>query len=704
MQEELEAFRKHVLLELQDVQQKIAESSERATDTRRQLGETEGRLGLRADSVWEETRQQWEAVSKRLQEESRAVQEQLSVQRRVEQEHRDELDGAIRAEASARAAATAAAASELEAAVLALGKRIEGVGGVEAHLAEARAAANEAIAELRQQLADEEARRVEHGGSLEARLVTADEALRQAEERIRGLVAGKDDEAKLREDALLSALQRVKGGVEELGRRAEGMESAQRRHAEELVARHTEMTKALNAGARHTIAIADAHRRDIDRVCRESECGTVLLALVERVAAAESEERRDAEAVRAAQALEHGLKALKAEVVSALVPRAVKEEVKEEMALRVLPLQYSVTDLTQAVHDNETQAQNFHDSVSIKLEMMEGSVDSHTEELQKYATSEKAAAAELKRLDALILAQQAAHSRRLDHAETNVAEATAAAVLESMVRELEAGRELTSQLAAASLAATVAQLEDRVKEVGDKVMDVGDKLASMSTSTREQLRQLQTKLAETEQLTTDLGEMVSDESTDKDVEVLKSQVAELVEKVKRVEGELDAVLVAGGGGGVSPMASGSQDSALIHLSTASAKDSARQERKMLGGGDMDSISEEEEPPSPAPVAPVAPTGVGATGAAPDTRTVKDGGGSGNRKEEGNDVEDAAGDGAEQDAAMHSPPPDAKIDSAPPSQAVESDKGDGGKAGGVEGGGLASAPQPLAADKDASLNT
>jgi TolA-binding protein len=659
---------------------------------------------MRTDSVWEETRQQWEAVSKRLQEESRAVQEQLSVQRRVEQEHRDELDGAIRAEASARAAATAAAASELEAAVLALGKRIEGVGGVEAHLAEARAAANEAIAELRQQLADEEARRMEHGGSLEARLVTADEALRQAEERIRGLVAGKDDEAKLREDALLMALQRVKGGVEELGRRAEGMESAQRRHAEELVARHTEMTKALNAGARHTVAIADAHRRDIDRVCRESECGTVLLALVERVAAAESEERRDAEAVRAAQALEHGLKALKAEVVSALVPRAVKEEVKEEMTLQVLPLRYSVTDLMQAVQDNETQAQNFHDSVSIKLVMMEGSVDSHAEELQKHAASEKAAAAELKRLDAVILAQEAAHSRRLDHAETNVAEATAAAVLDSMVRELEAGRAETSQLFFASLAATVAQLEDRVKEVGDKVMDVGDKLASMSTSTREQLRQLQTKLAETEQLTTELGEMVSDESTEKDLEALKSQVAELVGKVKRMEGELDAVLVAGEG--ASPMASGSQDSAPIHLSAASAKGSAREERKMLGGGDMDTISEEEEPPSPAPVAPVTPTGVAATGAAPDTRTVKGGGGSADRKEQGIDVEDAAGDGAEQaqDATMHSPPPDANIDSAPPSQAVESDKGDGGKAGGVEGGGLASAPQPLAAEKNASLNT
>jgi hypothetical protein len=163
LQGEIEALRRHVLQELQDVNQKIAEGSERTSDTRRQLGETEERLGQRSDTVWEETRQQWEAVSKLLDNESKALQEQLAVQRRVEQEHRNELDAAIRAEAEARAAAATAAANALEAATLALGKRIDGVGGVEAHVNEARAAANEAIADLRQQLADETSRREELG-------------------------------------------------------------------------------------------------------------------------------------------------------------------------------------------------------------------------------------------------------------------------------------------------------------------------------------------------------------------------------------------------------------------------------------------------------------------------------------------------------------------------------------------------------------
>jgi len=163
LQGEIEALRKQVMQELQDVHQKIAEGSERTSDTRRQLGETEVRLGQRSDTVWEETRQQWEAVTQLLDKESKALQEQLASQRRVEQEHRDELDAAIRAEADARAAAAATAASALEAATLALEKRIDGVGGVEAHVNEARAAANEAIADLRQQLADEALRREELG-------------------------------------------------------------------------------------------------------------------------------------------------------------------------------------------------------------------------------------------------------------------------------------------------------------------------------------------------------------------------------------------------------------------------------------------------------------------------------------------------------------------------------------------------------------
>jgi exonuclease VII large subunit len=122
MQGEMEAFRRYVMEELQGLHQKLADGSERMSDTRHQLSETESRLGARNDTVWEETRQQWEAVSKRLQEESKALQEQLAMQRKVEQEHRDELDAAIRLEAETRAAASVAATQALEV------RRLEGGG------------------------------------------------------------------------------------------------------------------------------------------------------------------------------------------------------------------------------------------------------------------------------------------------------------------------------------------------------------------------------------------------------------------------------------------------------------------------------------------------------------------------------------------------------------------------------------------------
>ena len=112
-----------------------------------------------------------------------------------------------------------------------------------------------------------------------------------AEKRNRELVANKDGDAKAREDALLAALQRVKTAVEELGVRAEGMEQQQLRHTKDLAARHAEVTKALNTAARHTVTIADAHRRDIDRVERDRECATVLAELVERTAELALEER-----------------------------------------------------------------------------------------------------------------------------------------------------------------------------------------------------------------------------------------------------------------------------------------------------------------------------------------------------------------------------------------------------------------------------
>lgn len=106
-----------------------------------------------------------------------------------------------------------------------------------------------------------------------------------------GIVADKDGDAKAREDALLTALERVKAAVEELGVRAEGMELQQLRHTKDLAVRHAEVKKALNTVARHTVTIADAHRRDIDRVERDRECATVLAELIERTAELALEER-----------------------------------------------------------------------------------------------------------------------------------------------------------------------------------------------------------------------------------------------------------------------------------------------------------------------------------------------------------------------------------------------------------------------------
>jgi hypothetical protein len=121
-----------------------------------------------------------------------------------------------------------------------------------------------------------------------------------AERRNRELVTNKDGDAKAREEAVLAALQRVKTGVEQLAVRAEGMEQQQLRHTKDLADRHAELTRALNAAARHTMTIADAHRRDIDRVDRERECATVLAGLVARTAELALEERLKKDSSKAA--------------------------------------------------------------------------------------------------------------------------------------------------------------------------------------------------------------------------------------------------------------------------------------------------------------------------------------------------------------------------------------------------------------------
>ena len=585
MQNEMEEFRKRVLDEFQEIRQQIAEGGERMSDTRRKLGEAEGRLTSRTDTVWEETRQQWEAVSKRLYEEHNALQEQLAVQRKVEQDHRDELDAAIKAEADARASATEAAQRALEEAQFEIDKRMQGVDGVEAHIGEARRAAQEAIAELRQQLADEEASRLELDHKVSTQIGETRHEMEQTEERNRALVLEKDAIAAKREEALLDALHRVKSGVEGLVERAEAMEQAQLKHAKDLSARHAEMQSALNAAARHTVAIADAHRRDIDRVCRESECATLLSELVERTAAGALEERMAADAARSVKRVDENLAALQTEMVSKVIPKSVKDEVGELMTLKLLPLQYSVTDLSHEVKDIETQAETFHDKVTNKLELIESSLDEHKDEHLKHTHNAEKTATEISRLDAAQADQRAAHGARLDGAEEDVAQATSAAVLENILRALELQEEKRAQQAAAKeLHDKLAVLETVNSSKIEAVMKAQADGVSELQIVQKQLQAVEAKLQAVEEITTHLSEEMVDDSTEKEVEGLRSEVEALASRVKKVHDTQEEIMHTLAGG-ISPDG---------REARSAAEEQAREERALLGGGDMPTINEDAE--------------------------------------------------------------------------------------------------------------
>ena len=598
IQGEIENFRKHVLLELQDLHQKIAEGSERMSDTRKQLSETEGRLGTRTDTVWEETRQQWEAVSKRLQDESRALQEQLAVQRQVEQDHRDELDAAIRAEAEARAAASMAATRDLEAAVFDLRKQLEGVGGVEQHIGEARAEAKEALAELRQLLDDEAMRREEQDKDLVARLDNTEEAVRLLEERERALVEAKENEGKEREEALAAALQRVKTGVEDLVVRAEQMEGVQRQHSTDLAAQHLGLNKQLEQLSRHTVQIADAHRRDIDRVCREAECGTVLSGLIDRTAALVLEEQRAADTHAVHAHLEEGLKALEKEMVTQVIPDKVKEEVGELMTLKLLPLQYTVTDLQTHLSDVENDATRFHDETSNKLDIMKGVQEEHTSEHRKHTESAEKTADELQQLGTVVAEQRAAHTARFDSAEGDIVAAHAGAVVEGMVRVLEAedGASFVSKMQNLQdrLASEVLERKEHLRQFALQVDGLQGKAGELETKQNEHeqgLAKLEAKQNEQEQGLTNVMELVAGDDEEEDV---KDKLESVSARVDRLEQQLQDF--EGASTLASPIAARSPSlRASDGVSDEKmAKQLAREERAALGGGDMDTIDEDAE--------------------------------------------------------------------------------------------------------------
>ena len=181
-------------------------------------------------------------------------------------------------------------------------------------------------------------------------------------------------------------------------------------------------------------------------------------------------------------------------MVTKAIPKTVKEEVGELVELKILPLKYTLEDLELTVRDNETQAVTFHDSVNNKLAIIESTIDTHSTQHQAHIETATKADARMQQIDATIAQQKATHIARLDEAEMNLRDGAAAAALEGMLRSLQATDEKASD------SATLRALNDRLSELGDR-------LGTLSASTGQQINHLQSKLAETEDLTTHLSEM-----------------------------------------------------------------------------------------------------------------------------------------------------------------------------------------------------
>jgi hypothetical protein len=181
-------------------------------------------------------------------------------------------------------------------------------------------------------------------------------------------------------------------------------------------------------------------------------------------------------------------------MVTKAIPKTVKEEVGELVELKILPLKYTLEDLELTVRDNETQAVTFHDSVNNKLAIIESTIDTHSTQHQAHIETATKADARMQQIDATIAQQKATHIARLDEAEMNLRDGAAAAALEGMLRSLQATDEKASD------SATLRALNDRLSELGDR-------LGTLSASTSQQINHLQSKLAETEDLTTHLSEM-----------------------------------------------------------------------------------------------------------------------------------------------------------------------------------------------------
>lgn len=164
---------------------------------------------------------------------------------------------------------------------------------------------------------------------------TQDDKDLMMEERFRSTVMEVSENSAEQHERLAKAVAAMTSRADQLAQTAQRLAIEQKLQADRAAAVQAKALAASQEQGKLVCSITDSHRREIDRVCRDAECGRLLESLVMQIEATELVVSESKQRERAHTDLSAKMLATATEIAADIVPKAVKNQVGDMVQLKV---------------------------------------------------------------------------------------------------------------------------------------------------------------------------------------------------------------------------------------------------------------------------------------------------------------------------------------------------------------------------------
>ena len=162
------------------------------------------------------------------------------------------------------------------------------------------------------------------------------------EQRFQSMVMEVSENSADQHERMAKTVEQMMGRADELAQTAQRMAVELKLQAGKALDAQDKAAASTMEQGRLVCSIADSHKRDIERVCRDAECGRVLESLVTQIEIVELMRTEATAREKADSRLGAAHQSVVAEIKDEIVPRAVGEQVGEMVSLKLLPVEYEV--------------------------------------------------------------------------------------------------------------------------------------------------------------------------------------------------------------------------------------------------------------------------------------------------------------------------------------------------------------------------